>query len=46
MKEALAVAGTKHDGHVTNGSLEEMAKVVDLYVADVLGRYAFESSEG
>jgi Ca2+-binding EF-hand superfamily protein len=41
LKDALTVAGTKHDGHITNGSLEELVKVVDLYVVDILECYAF-----
>jgi len=28
LREKLAVAGTKYDGHVTNGSLDEQMKVV------------------
>jgi hypothetical protein len=28
-KEKLAVAGKKHDGHVTHGSLAEQEKVID-----------------
>ena len=28
LRERLAEAGTKYDGHVTNGSLDEQMKVV------------------
>lgn len=35
-KEKLSEAGFKHDGHVTNGSLEEQADVVDLMIADFI----------
>jgi hypothetical protein len=31
LMDALHKAGTKFDGHVTNGSLLEQMKIVDLY---------------
>jgi len=29
LREKLSAAASKHDGHVTNGSLQEICKVVD-----------------
>jgi hypothetical protein len=29
LRERLAEAGKKHDGHVTNGSLNEQMKIID-----------------
>jgi hypothetical protein len=32
LREALAVAGSKFDGHVTNGSLDEQMKVIATFL--------------
>ena len=37
LMDALHKAGTKFDGHVTNGSLLEQMKIVDLYARSLCG---------
>jgi hypothetical protein len=34
LREALAQAGSKFDGHVTNGSLDEQMKVIESVAKD------------
>lgn len=38
LKKDLFEAGKKYDGHVTHGSLDELLKVVVLYIAMTAGK--------